>query len=150
MPSGIRTGQAFALELLAHVESIAASKFAPVRSILLMNAMRGNVVFGGLAPDGFGLRLHAGNSVENRDGTIENAQGTLNFRREIDVTGSVDDVDAHLLPFIELEDAVSLVCCQKQVVAAEVIVMPRSRSCSIQSVTVVPSCTSPILWIMPV
>ncbi len=33
---------------------------------------------------------------------------------------------------------------------AEVIVMPRSRSCSIQSVTVVPSCTSPILWIMPV
>src|SRR5947199_8084535 len=28
--------------------------------------------------------------------------------------------------------------------------MPRSRSCSIQSVTVVPSCTSPILWIMPV
>ena len=33
---------------------------------------------------------------------------------------------------------------------AEVMVMPRSRSCSIQSVTVVPSCTSPILWIMPV
>jgi hypothetical protein len=37
-----------------------------------------------------------------------------------------------------------------QVVAADVIVIPRSRSCSIQSVTVVPSCTSPILWIMPV
>ena len=44
----------------------------------------------------------------------------------------------------------SLRCCHAQVVAAEVIVMPRSRSCSIQSVTVVPSCTSPILWIMPV
>ena len=39
---------------------------------------------------------------------------------------------------------------QKHVVAAEVIVIPRSRSCSIQSVTVVPSCTSPILWILPV
>ena len=39
---------------------------------------------------------------------------------------------------------------QEHVVAAEVIVIPRSRSCSIQSVTVVPSCTSPILWIMPV
>jgi hypothetical protein len=34
---------------------------------------------------------------------------------------------------------------QKQVVAAEVIVMPRSCSCSIQSMVVVPSCTSPIL-----
>ena len=32
-----------------------------------------------------------------------------------------------------------------QVVAADVIVMPRSCSCSIQSITAVPSCTSPIL-----
>ncbi len=32
-----------------------------------------------------------------------------------------------------------------QVVAAEVIVMPRSCSCSIQSITAAPSCTSPIL-----
>ncbi len=34
---------------------------------------------------------------------------------------------------------------QKQVVAAEVIVMPRSCSCSIQSMTAAPSWTSPIL-----
>ena len=34
---------------------------------------------------------------------------------------------------------------QKQVVAAEVIVIPRSCSCSIQSIVAVPSCTSPIL-----
>jgi hypothetical protein len=40
--------------------------------------------------------------------------------------------------------------CQKQVVAAEVMVMPRSRSCSIQSMTVAPSWTSPILWDTPV
>ena len=33
---------------------------------------------------------------------------------------------------------------------AEVIVMPRSCSCSIQSMTAVPSCTSPILYVMPV
>jgi hypothetical protein len=39
---------------------------------------------------------------------------------------------------------------QKQVVAAEVMVMPRSRSCSIQSITVAPSWTSPILWDTPV
>ncbi len=34
---------------------------------------------------------------------------------------------------------------QKQVVAADVIVMPRSCSCSIQSIVAAPSCTSPIL-----
>ena len=39
---------------------------------------------------------------------------------------------------------------QKHVVAADVIVMPRSCSCSIQSMTAVPSCTSPILYVMPV
>ena len=37
-----------------------------------------------------------------------------------------------------------------QAVAAEVIVMPRSCSCSIQSMTAAPSWTSPILWVRPV
>src|SRR5688572_30357209 len=36
------------------------------------------------------------------------------------------------------------------VVAAAVIVMPRSRSCSIQSRVALPSWTSPILWVLPV
>ena len=39
---------------------------------------------------------------------------------------------------------------QKQVVAAEVMVMPRSCSCSIQSMMAAPSCTSPSLWLTPV
>ena len=39
---------------------------------------------------------------------------------------------------------------QKQVVAAEVMVIPRSFSCSIQSISVEPSSTSPILWVLPV
>ncbi len=30
------------------------------------------------------------------------------------------------------------------------IVIPRSLSCSIQSITVLPSCTSPIRWTLPV
>ena len=37
-----------------------------------------------------------------------------------------------------------------QAVAAEVIVIPRSCSCSIQSITAAPSWTSPILWVRPV
>ncbi len=39
---------------------------------------------------------------------------------------------------------------QKHVVAADVIVMPRSCSCAIQSIVAAPSWTSPILWVMPV
>ncbi len=39
---------------------------------------------------------------------------------------------------------------QKQVVAADVMVIPRSRSCSMKSMTAAPSCTSPILWDTPV
>ena len=39
---------------------------------------------------------------------------------------------------------------QKHVVAADVIVIPRSCSCSIQSITAAPSCTSPILCEIPV
>ena len=44
----------------------------------------------------------------------------------------------------------SCVSFQKQVVAADVIVMPRSCSCAIQSIVAAPSWTSPILWVMPV
>ena len=39
---------------------------------------------------------------------------------------------------------------QKQVVAADVIVIPRSCSWTIQSMVAVPSCTSPILYERPV
>ena len=39
---------------------------------------------------------------------------------------------------------------QGQVVAAELIVMPRFCSSSSKSMTAVPSWTSPILWILPV
>ena len=35
------------------------------------------------------------------------------------------------------------------VMAADVMVMPRSRSCTIQSIVALPSWTSPILWIAP-
>ncbi|CPN92065.1 Uncharacterised protein [Bordetella pertussis] len=34
--------------------------------------------------------------------------------------------------------------------AADVMVMPRPCSCSIQSMVAAPSCTSPSLWVMPV
>ncbi len=39
---------------------------------------------------------------------------------------------------------------QNTVVAALVMVMPRSRSWAIQSITALPSWTSPSLWVRPV
>ena len=42
------------------------------------------------------------------------------------------------------------VSCQKAWVTAEVMVMPRSRSCSIQSIWEAPSWVSPVLWMRPV
>lgn len=95
-----------------------------------------DVVLVGLAPDGLGLGLNALVAVENADGAVEHAQRTLDFDGEVNVAGVS-------MMFRRLS-------CQKQVVAAEVIVMPRSCSCVIQSMVAAPSWTSPILWDLPV
>ena len=85
----------------------------------------------GLAPDGLGLRLDAGDGVEDDDPAVEHAEAPLDLDREVDVAGRIDDVDA-MSP-------------QKQVVAAAVIVIPRSCSWAIQSMVAAPSWTSPSL-----
>ena len=91
-----------------------------------------DVVTVGLAPHGLGLGLHARHRVEHGDGAVQHAQAALHLDGEVDVAGGVDDVDP-VVPF------------QWAVVAADVIVMPRSCSWIIQSITAAPSCTSPIL-----
>ena len=101
-------------------------------SILLTYTMRGTLILVGLTPDGLRLGLNAALCAQHRHSTVEHAQGTLDLNREVNVARGVDDVDA-AVPF------------QKQVVAAEVMVMPRSCSCSIQSMVAVPSWVSPIL-----
>lgn len=98
--------------------------------------MTGNAVFVGLTPDGFRLGLNACNRVKYRNCTVQNAERTLNLYGKVNVTRRIDDVNA--------------VVFQKQVVAAEVMVMPRSCSCSIQSMVAAPSWVSPILWFTPV
>ena len=78
------------------------------------------------------LRLNSRHGVEHRDRAVQHPQAALHFGREIHVARRVNNVD--------LDDRAS-----EQVVAADVIVMPRSCSCTIQSIVAVPSCTSPIL-----
>ena len=103
-----------------------------------------NVVLVGLAPDRLGLRLHPADRTEDGDRAVEHPERTFDFSGEVHVSRGVDDIDA---VFDRSEGPTEGI--QAQEMAAAVMVMPRSRSCSIQSVTVVPSWTSPILWTAP-
>ena len=53
-----------------------------------------HAVLVGLAPDGFGLRLHAADRVIDHDRAIQHAHGAFDFDGEVDVARCVDDVDA--------------------------------------------------------
>lgn len=77
-----------------------------------------------LSPNGFRLGLHTVFRTEYSDRSVKYAEGTFYFYCEIYVPG------------------VSMILTRYpswQVVAAEVIVMPRSCSCSIQSMVAAPS-----------
>jgi len=90
-----------------------------------------HAVAGGLAPHRLALRLDAGDAVEDTD----SASRTRSERSTSMVKSTWPGVSMMLIWW----------SCQKHVVAAEVMVMPRSCSCSIQSIVAAPSCTSPIL-----
>ena len=52
----------------------------------------------GLAPDGLGLGLDAGDAVEDDDRTVEHPQAPLDLDREVHVPGRIDDVDLVVVP----------------------------------------------------
>ena len=57
-----------------------------------------NLVLVGLAPDGLGLRLHAGDRVEDGDRAVEDAEAALDLDRKVHVPGRIDDVDPMVTP----------------------------------------------------
>ncbi len=52
----------------------------------------------GLTPNRLGLRLHARDTIEDCDGSVEHPQRPLHLDREVDVAGGVDDVDGVAVP----------------------------------------------------
>ncbi len=52
----------------------------------------------GLTPHSLGLGLDPGDAVEDGDGPIEDPQAALDFDGEVDMAGSVDDVDVVVVP----------------------------------------------------
>jgi hypothetical protein len=74
-----------------HVDAAVELGAGPVE--LVDEADTRHAVTVGLTPHRLGLRLHAGDTVEHRDGTVEDAERTLHLDREVDVARGVDDVD---------------------------------------------------------
>ncbi len=112
-------------------------KSAPVRSILLTKQDARHVILVGLAPHGLGLRLDAGDGRRTR----ATAPSSTRIERSTSMVKSTwPGVSMMLMRW----------SFQKHVVAADVIVMPRSCSCSMKSIVAAPSWTSPILWDLPV
>ncbi len=69
-----------------------------MRSILLMKAIAGTAVAFHLTVDGDRLALHTTDAAQHQHRTIENAQRPLHFDGEVDVAGSVDQVDVVAVP----------------------------------------------------
>ena len=76
--------------------SMAWKKSEPMWSNLLMKAMRGTL-YGGLTPNGLGLRLDAGDGVEDGNGTSRTRRQRLTSA-EVNVARGVDDLDDVVLP----------------------------------------------------
>ena len=57
-----------------------------------------HLVLVGLPPDGLGLRLDAGDGVEDGDGAVEHAQAPLHLDRKVHVPGRIDNVDPMVAP----------------------------------------------------
>ena len=106
-------------------------KFAPTRSILFMKAMRGTLYLSAWRH----TVSDCGCTPATASNTATAPSSTRSERSTSAVKSTWPGVSMMLMRWSR----------QKQVVAAEVMVIPRSCSCSIQSMTAVPSCTSPIL-----
>ena len=111
--------------------SIECRKLAPTRSILLMKAMRGTRYLSAWRQ----TVSDCGCTPATASNTATAPSSTRSERSTSAVKSTWPGVSMMLMRWSR----------QKQVVAAEVMVIPRSCSCSIQSMTAVPSCTSPSL-----
>src|SRR5690554_2295044 len=138
----VRTGADF-FKVVGQLEKRTLKKSAPVRSILFTKTILGTSYL-------FACRHTVsvcGCTPEEPQSTTTAPSKTRNERSTSIVKSTCPGVSITLIRCrgycLDIPD-------QKQVVAADVIVMPRSCSCSIQSMVAAPSCTSPILWDLPV
>ena len=135
MPIGSCTGTGLAPRR-STIDCTEAKKSAPVRSILFMNAMRGTLYRSAWRQ----TVSDCGSTPATESKTAIAPSSTRRLRSTSTVKSTCPGVS---MMFTRKSR-------QNAVVAADVIVMPRSCSCSIQSIVAAPSWTSPILWVRPV
>ena len=116
--------------------SSAPGKSAPTRSILLTKQMRGTRYLSACRQ----TVSDCGSTPATASNTATAPSSTRSDRSTSAVKSTWPGVSMMLIRWSR----------QKHVVAADVIVMPRSCSWAIQSITAVPSCTSPSLYVIPV
>ncbi len=78
----------FAFELLNHVRRVSAAAIH-----LVDERQPGHSIALHLAVDGDRLRLDAGHGAQDQHRTVQNPQRALDFDREVDVSGRIDNVD---------------------------------------------------------
>ena len=83
-----RVGTQTLLDLTNNIEEVCTAAVH-----LIDETDTGNIVFGCLTPNGLRLRLHAAHGTEQCYRTVQHAQRTLHFHREVHVPRSVDQVD---------------------------------------------------------
>ena len=93
-------GTQFVVDVVQHVVEIGAGAVH-----LVHKAHARNAVLGGLTPHGFRLGLHAGHTAEYHDGAVKHAEGTFHFSGEVNVPGSVNNVQLEVFTFEHFADA---------------------------------------------
>ncbi len=129
----IGTGRHFSRSTIVSTEW---KKSAPTRSILLMKQMRGTLYLSACR--------HTVSDCGCTPATASNTATAPSSTRRLRSTSAVKST----WPGVSI--MLIWISRHSHVVAAEVIVIPRSCSCSIQSMVAVPSCTSPSLCVRPV
>ncbi len=135
LPKGICSGTGTALNF-SSISWTTFQKSAPTRSILLMKAILGTLYLSAC--------LHTVSDCGSTPPTAQNTATTPSKTLRALSTSIVKSTWPGVSMMLIRQSF------QKQVVAAEVMVMPRSCSCSIQSIVAAPSWTSPILCDLPV
>ena len=141
-PIGIWIGIAFEPSL-SLIWSTTLRKSAPDLSILFTKAILGTLYFEACRQ----TVSDCGSTPPTAQNTAQAPSKTL---RDLSTSIVKSTCPGVSIIFILCWSKLLSIPCQKQVVAAEVMVIPLSCSCSIQSIVAAPSCTSPILWERPV
>ena len=119
----------------SRISVTAAPKSAPARSILLMKQMRGTRNLSAWRQ----TVSDCGSTPDTPSNTTTAPSSTRRLRSTSMVKSTCPGVSIRWMSWLS----------QVKLVAAAVMVMPRSRSCGIQSIVASPSWTSPILWMRP-